>query len=241
MSIFDTMEKRHHVIKYKPDVIPDKIIRDLLYKAWKISPSKNNFMPYHVNVIGPDKQTEKDIIYDKVVNNHKFYDQLGLAKDTEANPQMKMEYEFKKNPNYYHVKYNSHLLVYSQRVCPQPNKFYQRMVKEKGHFAEQCELDQVETTAESTSFEVGLFASNLTALCIEKGIDVSYTACLPKAIDKWKDTPYLWYDKEKQVAKIHSLMSIGYGDYYRYEWLKDIKAEEGEDVKPEADAVIKWI
>ena len=152
-----------------------------------------------------------------------------------------MEYEFKKNPNYYHVKYNSHLLVYSQRVCPQPNKFYQRMVKEKGHFAEQCELDQVETTAESTSFEVGLFASNLTALCIEKGIDVSYTACLPKAIDKWKDTPYLWYDKEKQVAKIHSLMSIGYGDYYRYEWLKDIKAEEGEDVKPEADAVIKWI
>ena len=86
-----------------------------------------------------------------------------------------------------------------------------------------------------------MFASNLTALCIEKGIDVSYTACLPKSIDKWKDTPYVWYDQEKQVAKIHSLMSIGYGDYYRYEWLKDIEAEEGEDVKPEADEIIKWI
>ena len=44
---------------------------------------------------------------------------------------------------------------------------------------------------------------------------------------------HVWYDQEKQVAKIHSPMSkIGYGDYYRYEWLKDIEAEEGEDVKP---------
>ena len=51
MSIFDTMEKRHHVVKYKPEPVPDRLMKDLLYKAWKISPSKNNFMPYNVNVI----------------------------------------------------------------------------------------------------------------------------------------------------------------------------------------------
>ena len=25
---------------------------------------------------------------------------------------------------------------------------------------------------------------------------------------KWKDTPWLWYDEEKQMAKIHSIMSL---------------------------------
>lgn len=241
MSIFDTLEKRHHVVKYKPESVPQKLFEDLLYKAWKISPSKNNFMPYKVSVLGPFKQEQKNIIYNKVVGNHKFYDNIGLTKDTEANPKMNKEYKFEVNPNYHHVKYNSHLLIFSSRVCPKPNKYYQRMVRDRGHFAEQCEIDQVKPTAESTSFEVGLFASNLTALCIENNIDVSYTACLPKAEDKWEDTPYLWYDKENELAKVHSIMSIGYGDYYRYQWLKDTEAKEGEDVKPEMNEIVEWI
>ena len=95
MSIFDTLEKRHHVVKYKPEPVPHNLFKDLLYKAWKISPSKNNFMPYKVSVLGPYNQNEKNIIYDKVVGNHKFYDDIGLTKDTKANPKMKTEYEFK--------------------------------------------------------------------------------------------------------------------------------------------------
>ena len=240
MSIFHTLEKRHYVVKYKPEVVPDKILNDLLRRAWKISPSKNNFMPYQVNVLGPYKQDEKNKIYDKVVNNHKFYDEMGLKKDTKANPKMKIEYTFKKNPNYGHVRHNSHLLIFSSRVCPEPNKFYQRMVRARGHFAEQCEIDHVKEIAESTSFEVGLFAGNLTALCIENGIDVSYTACLPKNEHKWKDTPYLWYDKENQMAKVHSIMSIGYGDYYRYQWLK-ASFNSDDDIKPQPEEIIKWI
>ena len=31
MSIFDTMEKRHHVVKYKPEPVPDRLMKDLLY------------------------------------------------------------------------------------------------------------------------------------------------------------------------------------------------------------------
>jgi hypothetical protein len=241
MSIFDTLEKRHHVMLYKPEPVSKELFDDLLYKAWKISPSKNNFMPYQVSVLGPCKQDEKNKIYDKVVNNHKFYDEEGLKKDTKSNPKMSEEYKFKVNPSYLHVKYNSHLLIFSSRVCPEPNKYYQKMVKENGHFAEQCEVDQIRAIAESTSFEVGLFASNLTALCLENNIDVSYTACLPKNEKKWKDTPYLWYDKENQLAKVHSIMSIGYGDYYRYQWLKDKNIPKNMDIKPEMDEIVEWI
>ena len=240
MSIFDTLEERHHVRKYKDKNVSEALLKNLLRKAWKISPSKNNFMPYQVNVLGPNRQDEKDKIYNKVVDNHKFYDNMGLKKDTEANPKMVQEYIFKKNPNYAHVKYNSHLIIYSSRVCPQPNKFYQRAVRSEGHYAEQCEVDEVKATAESTSFEVGLFASALTALCIENGIDISYTACLPKNEHKWKDTPYLWYDKEKEMAKVHSIMSIGYSDYYRYTWLKETFNDK-DDIKPEPEEIIKWI
>tara|TARA_Y100000385_G_scaffold144580_1_gene150122 strand:- start:31 stop:753 length:723 start_codon:yes stop_codon:yes gene_type:complete len=240
MSILDTLEKRHHVLKYKPEIVPDEAIKNLLYKAWKISPSKNNFMPYQVSVLGPYKQNEKNIIYNKVVRNHKFYDDIGLTKDTEANPKMQLEYTFKKNANYAHVRHNSHLLIFSSRVCPKPNKFYQRMVRKEGHYAEQCEIDQIKPTAESTSFEVGLFAGNFTALCIENGIDVSYTACLPKKESLWKDTPYLWYDKENEMAKVHSIMSIGYADYYRYEWLAKNRNTD-QDIKPEPEEIIKWI
>ena len=46
MSILDTYEKRHHVFEYEDKNIPDELVKELLYKAWKISPSKNNFMPY---------------------------------------------------------------------------------------------------------------------------------------------------------------------------------------------------
>ena len=57
MDIFKHLDKRAHVMKYDNDRIPpEERIDDLLYKTWKVTPSKNNFMPYHCNVLGPDKK-----------------------------------------------------------------------------------------------------------------------------------------------------------------------------------------
>ena len=63
MSIFDTMEKRHHVYEYHDKDIPDEKVKELLWKAWKISPSKHNFMPYKVSVLGPNRKMEKKQIW----------------------------------------------------------------------------------------------------------------------------------------------------------------------------------
>ena len=235
-NIFDTLEERHHVLRYKDKNIDDDLLAKLLFKAWKISPSKNNFMPYTVNVLGPGDK-KKRLIYDKVVRNHKYYDEKGLRTDTKANPKMKVEYNFEPNPAYRHVLENSHLLIFASRVCPEPNVFYRDKVKFEGHYAEQCEKSMVRDIAESTSFEVGLFAQALTALCIEQGIDVSYCACLPKNETRWMDTPWLWYDEG--LAKIHVIMSVGYGDYYRHEWLKE-QGNFTRDRKPPAQDIIKW-
>ena len=45
MDIFKHLDKRAHVMKYDSNRIPpEERIDDLLYKTWKVTPSKNNFM-----------------------------------------------------------------------------------------------------------------------------------------------------------------------------------------------------
>ena len=44
----------------------------------------------------------------------------------------------------------------------------------------------------TTAFEVGMFKANLSALCLEHGIDVSCIACTPLTCPKpWQDLPVL--------------------------------------------------
>ena len=58
-NLLATLEQRHHVLRYKEENVPDDVLSKLLYKAWKVSPSKNNFMPYAVNVLGPGDKRKK--------------------------------------------------------------------------------------------------------------------------------------------------------------------------------------
>ena len=160
MSIFDTLEKRHHVYEYHKKNIPDELVKELLYKAWKISPSKHNFMPYKVTVLGPNKQKEKDKMWKKCVYNHKRAEALGLKIEKSYHvPKSETAYTFNINPAYNHVRYNSHLLIFSARVCGL-NPYMERMVRREGHYAEQCEVKEVGRLRVSTSFEAALFASN---------------------------------------------------------------------------------
>ena len=36
--------------------VPQSIIDELLQRTWKVTPSKNNFMPYKLYVLGPQHQ-----------------------------------------------------------------------------------------------------------------------------------------------------------------------------------------
>ena len=71
MDQLEHLDKRRHIMKFS-DVAPAKeLIEELLWKAWKVTPSKNNFMPYQVNVLGPDKQAEKISVWNKSKKNKK--------------------------------------------------------------------------------------------------------------------------------------------------------------------------
>ena len=227
MDAYELLSKRRHIHKFDTEKIPPKEqIDDLLYKAWKVTPSKNNFMPYNVHVLGPEKAAEKVLVWNKSVANHVKMEDEAVRDGYNTKAQGFA------NPYYEHVKYNSYLLVFSSRVCDKPNPYYERQIK-TGHFAEQLYPEWVERIVDTAATEVGMFISNMTMYCMEEGIDVSYTSCFPRDIKKWTDVPYVKY-------RPLLFMSLGYADRYRYEDLEE-RGELQDDIKPELPEVIKWI
>lgn len=228
MSSFETIDKkRRHVRKYKLDVYPPKeIIEKVLWKAWKTTPSKNNFMPYNVFVLGPEQEEMKTRIWNKSLQNHQRAEndakELGLIEK----PQNMA------NPYYEHVKFNPYLLVFTCRVCPKPNEYYRKQIL-RGHFADQMYPEFVNRIYDTTCVEVGLFTAHLSLYCIEENIDVSYTSCFPRNVEKWADVPFVKY-------RPCLLMSMGYAQRYREQDLKDAGILH-EDIKPESNEVIQWI
>jgi hypothetical protein len=83
------------------------------------------------------------------------------------------------------------------------------------------------------SFEAGLFASNITAMCLEKDIDVSYCGCWPKSADEWEDVPGV---NERLII----LMTLGKGSYYRRQRLEE-ENQSHLDYKTAYEDIVKFI
>ena len=60
MDAFELLSKRRHIHKFSETPPPKETIENILWKAWKVTPSKNNFVPYNINVLGPDAVEEKE-------------------------------------------------------------------------------------------------------------------------------------------------------------------------------------
>jgi len=108
--------QRKHVVKYKSDVIPDHMVKHLLEKTWQLTSSKNNYMPYSVHVLGPDKGAHKIKIFEKCIERQNENENNANKNKTEL------------GWNYNHVKHNSHLLIFTTRVC-EPNPYNKRQIR----------------------------------------------------------------------------------------------------------------
>ena len=207
-SVFDNLNKRQHVYEYRSDRIPEhEVVDEILRNAWQVTPSKQNIMPYQINVLGPGCVNQKRRIYCKVVGNHQMMEEAGVDEGAIA------EVSGEINPHYRHVLHNPYLLVFSQRVVPmcEVNTLYKRKIAQ-GHFMEQCSPKWVDRIKPSTAIEAGLFAQNVAALCLEKDIHYSFTVCFPGRVEKWKDISFI---KEEPLL----LMSLGYKKTFRREYM----------------------
>ena len=225
--IFETLNKRKHVYEYKDNDVPAlDTIKDIMHKAWQVTPSKQNIMPYKVSVLGPNSDTTKQKIYNKVVGN----DQDMSAKGFDEGVVTKIRHEI--NPHYRHILHNPYLVVFSQRVCTDKdiNPFYKRQI-DKGHFMEQTSEKWVENIKSTTAFEVGLFAQSFSALCLDQGIDCSFTGCFPGRMEKWKNIDFVEHP-------VIMLMSLGKAKVYRRDFLDQNSSDL--DYKTAFENVVKF-
>lgn len=225
--IFETLNKRKHVYEYKDNDVPAlDTIKDIMHKAWQVTPSKQNIMPYKVSILGPSATITKQKIYNKVVGNHVSMEEEGVKEGATT----KVSNEI--NPHYRHILHNPYLIVFSQRVCTDKDisPYYQRQI-ENGHFMEQASEKWVERIRSSTSFEIGLFAQNVAALCLDQNIDYSFTSCFPGRVEKWKDIEFVEHG-------VVMLMSLGKAKVYRRDFLP--QAASDQDYKTAFENVVKF-
>ena len=218
-NLLHLLNKRQHVFEYDKDNIPEKqMIEDLLWKVWKVTPSKNNFMPYYCYVLGPDKVDEKNKIWLK----------CAIYKD--GTDKKHTKYVKAKNPYFKHLTSAPYLLLFTQRLCA-PNKYYRKTLEE-GDYYEQMQKDKLDSILDTTAMEVGMWMANLSAFALEKGLNTSVIKCYPSKISGWKDFPWIKYH-------VVCIATVGKAKTLRREVLND--TEKKDDKKPEPEVIIKWI
>jgi len=228
MNVYEIIEKRRHVNKFKEDVYPDKeLVQDLLYKSWKVTPSKNNFMPYTLHVLGPKCKFQKRKVWQLSMYNKKNTNERHNVMDIE-NYQ-----EDGHNKNFEFLRTVPYLIIAEQRVC-EPNPFVRSSIAEGNNIYEQMHEELLDDILKTTAFEVGMFKANLSALCLEQGIDVSCIACTPHIPKPWQVSGF-------DFIKYPVLIVIGLG--YCEESRRDVMTKEASDLdkKPEPETILRWV
>ena len=223
LNLLQLLDKRRHVKVYDTEDIPEEeLIKDLLKKTWKVTPSKNNFMPYHCNILGPDKKSEKHSIWMKSVNHCK--------ETNEKETTIKSEKDIEYNPYFEHINTAPYLLVFTQRPSP-PNDYYKEAIQ-RGNYYEQMHTKDVDLILPDVSIEVGMFMANLSAFALEKDLHTSVLICFPHKFSRWSDMPWVKHP-------VILLGSIGKVKEFRRDSMSD--KEKRQDTKPGPEIVLKWI
>lgn len=221
--IDNVLKKRKYVREYdKTAEIPESLVDSLLQRTWKVTPSKNNFMPYTVHVLGPQHQHYKDLVFLNCASNEN---------KTDNDPEAVLKRYGKVPPNYANILSCSYLLIFTLRLEEDPNPF-QKMLIERGHKYEAVDESRLHKLYPTASLEVGMFTDTFSALCLENNIDVSFTGCFRKELDTWKDIPFV-------TRKPILIMTVGKGKIYRQDFVKD--SIEELDLKPDYEKIVNFI
>lgn len=226
MDILELLDKRRHIRVFDTEHIPSEdVVKECLHKAWKVTPSKNNFMPYHVNVIGPEN---KELI-DKVYELSKFN-----KKRTNETANVLNIKDFKEdgdNPNFYFYSTVPYLLVISQRVC-EPNPYIAEQIQIHNDIYEQMHAEKFSDFQTCAAVEIGIFGAHATAFLLEKGIDTIYIKCYPFEMEAWKDFPFV-------EGPVMLIMGIGYRKITRRDAMSP--TDRLNDYKPLPEKIIRFV
>jgi hypothetical protein len=221
---YETLKNRRYVLEYDESAeIAESQIEFLLQKTWSVTPSKNNFMPYTVHVLGPKHKKYKELVFLNCASNEGLIDNV---KDP-------LSLRYSKNPpKYSNILNCSYLLIFTMRLEDKPNE-YQQMLINRGHKYEAVKNETLNDIYSSTSLEVGLFADALSGMCLEKEIDVSFTGCFHRDLSYWKNIPFV---NRKPIL----LMTLGKAkSYYRENVHEDNMINK--DYRPDYNRIVNFV
>lgn len=220
----DILKNRKNVKEFDTTaVIPQELIEQLLRRAWKVTPSKNNFMPYTIHVLGPDQQEYKNCLYNICLGNEGKADGV----DTAVRYQ-----QSNSRPQYSNILTCSYALIFAMRHEYEPNP-YQLDAISRGYFFEAMDYDHPNRLHSVASLEAGLFADAFSAMCLENNIDVSYTLCFKHKMTEWQTLPFV---KEEPVL----ILTVGKGKIYSY----DIAVKKGTadlNRRPDFERIVNFV
>lgn len=223
--IYETLGKHKHVMKYNQSasLIERTTIDELLKKTWKVTPSKNNIMAYNIHVIGPEHQHYKEMVYNICAGNE--------DRTNKRNPNTDIDKEKGRNPAYANIQNCQYLLIFTLRLGGPLNPYQQRQW-DNGVCYDPCLEEGLWESRENIAVECGLFANTFRGLCVEEGIDTSFTANFSKEDKDWVTVPFV-------DRRVMLLMTVGYAEIYR----EDLKANGiyFGDIKPDYNKIIKFV
>jgi len=220
--IHNILKKRKFVREYDATAdIPESLINSLLQKTWEVTPSKNNFMPYTIHVVGPEHQNYKVSAFRNALSQEGIGDNVNDPLTTRYSQNL---------PNYANILSCSYLLIFTMRLETDPNPF-QKLLISRGHKYEAVDESRLNDHFPIASLEVGLFTSVFNSLLLENNIDSSLIGCFHRDVEKWKDVPFV-----KRMPII--LMTVGKGKVY----IDDIKEGlQKQDLRPNYERIVNFV
>jgi hypothetical protein len=238
---YSHMHKYQYVMKYDTEKLPDPfLIKQSLYEAWASTPSKQQFMPYNIFVLGPDDKKVKEMIYYKALVQE--YKTNFKKWDVDESDPVALEKEFLKHrspPQYLNYKTAPYILICTQRVEDQVNPFNELQQSNGFNFEQTTREWQKDPKRKNRAqglamIEIGMFTQAFSNLCLKHNIDVSHTRCLPTTMDFWSEPEFSFLENPPQL-----IMSAGFGKAYRRDYYPDLT--HGMDYRPDFERIVKFI
>ena len=152
MSIEKLFYDRSFIKHYTDTAPPEELVHELINTTYDLVPSKQNLVPYSLNIFGPNCVKEKSEILQHTKRDYH---------ETNPNVQLLAPY----------------VIIFTSRLA-KPNKWVESLIK-KGHKYNSCNKDKFlkDRTLRDVLLEIGMFSTILTGLCLEHKIDTAYTLC----------------------------------------------------------------
>lgn len=239
--IEELLRKRRNISFFEQDKIPAlEMIQDILKKAQDLTPHKNNFWHYEIDVYGPEKTEQKkklamSTICGKHKNDHNRWSNMTpeIADELESRYDDWLAYHYGDKTKQY-IKddswhFNNQVMApYLLAYYPSTEKI--RESQKQGKYWESGKLAKTfdnPDKIDKTQFhqQSGMNAMVTAMLAVEQGLDVSFCKC-------YFYEPAIHNDITLKSGLAFT-MGIGYGDYDRFNHKSWV-------VKPTLDEVIKW-